>query len=833
MSIKIFGKGLGVFEHPFDVVDRERISVDETKKILVNDTNRAQLGNLGTIQQIREVLLPAALPVFDTLYSTLPIPRGDIRQNFDMIPIPRPLQKFKITPQVYSAESSPAPFETLFHDFEIEAFPFYNFWTPDELTNDRDERGNRKIEDLPRFIKVTWNSAPNLPDPEERVIPKPMDVRPIFPILFSHENIRPLVFTLKGISFTPEHLQPSGFSLIKGVIGNGYLAPGVLETVVEMPLHNTGIESHRTFANTDPIHHFDEDMFLTHPDMEGISVHELKAQINQLTNGIANMSTPTPPGVSTNLAGRKANLVDGKYMMSKAIEPGGFMQLTSIHPSSPSISLKSKTAQADRKGPVDNVIELAKTISQPLSVSNMKSSAQVKVKFSDPSIGGLIDPSKINLMAQPHHVEMMSAIAPQLPQLEMLSRTNFKNLPRQINPPSLPSPKMKPLEYIGYIIEKYKRQTSGAFIKVEEIDVPIRDADFYIDTKVLYGEVYRYRIKTVVRWTRTKDHDIAGPDPTIETKFGSQTAAVSTHKSSYFTSEWGHEWAYGSCIDDQPPLPPDELTVRPESHKKRIVVTFRLPDNPQRDILKMRLYRKVQDENGRDISDWMQVQESNATNRGIDFAPSNVIYFDTSVDFSQKSHMKYIYAAMCISRHGEDSTLSEQLAARLNEDYFSRGEFPVEFHSCPGVRLDYFGAFSTSPHKITKTEVVVPPPPTRVGKIPGVAALIFSGRNTMGNTHMDEGSYTIRVQSLDTGEVRDIPLTTKFRQIQKRQEVSKSDYYVRSHTVSGKNSDDFEDLSTQRLKEQLTKYQDGPVRHDRNEELEVLPFDRSSRGERW
>jgi len=461
MSIKIFGKGLGVFEHPFDVVDRERISVDETKKILVNDTNRAQLGNLGTIQQIREVLLPQALPIFDTLHSTVAIPRADIRQNFDLIPIPRPVQKFKITPQVYSAESGPAPFETLFNDFEIEAFPFYNFWTPDELTNDRDERGNRKIEDIPRFIKVTWNSAPNLPDPEERVIPKPMDVRPIQPILFSHENIRPNVFTLKGISFTPEHLQPSGFTLIKGIIGNGYLAPGVLETIVEMPLHNTGIESHRTFANTDPIHHFDEDMFLTHPDMQGISVHELKSQINQLTNGIANMSTPTPPGVSTNLTGRKANLVDGKYMMSKAIEPGGFMQLTSIHPSSPSISLKSKTAKSDRKGPVDNVIELAKIISQPLSVSNMKSTAQVKVKFSDPSIGGLVDPSKINLMSLPHHVEMMSAIAPQLPQLEMLSRTNFKNLPRQINPPSLPSPKMKPLEYIGYIIEKYKRQTSG------------------------------------------------------------------------------------------------------------------------------------------------------------------------------------------------------------------------------------------------------------------------------------------------------------------------------------------------------------------------------------
>jgi len=480
----------------------------------------------------------------------------------------------------------------------------------------------------------------------------------------------------------------------------------------------------------------------------------------------------------------------------------------------------------------DNVLDLAELISQPDNVSEMKTSSQIKVKFIDSSLGGLVDQQKINLMASPHHIEMMTAIAPMLPKLEILSRTNFNHAPRYINPPSLPSPKVKPLEYIGYIIEKYKQAASGLFLKVEEIDIPVRDSDFYIDTKVLYGAVYRYRIKAVLRWTRPKDHEISGPDQTLELKFGSNTTPLSTHKSSYFTSEWSHAWAHGTCIDDQPPSPPDELTVRPESAKKQVVITFKLPDNPQRDILKMRLYKKFQSDDGHDISDWMQVTESEAQDRGIDFAPQNVIYYDKQVDFFQKSHIKVIYAAQCISRHGEDSTLSEQLGAKLNEDYRTRGEFPVEFHSSPGVRLDYHGSFSTYPHKVTKTEVVIVPPQTKIGKAPGVGAVIFSGRNTMGNMTLEDKFYMARVQSLDTGEVLDIPFKTQFRNIQKRQEVSKFDFHIPLHSVSGKNSNDFDKESSKILSKELRKYQNkqGIEAH---EDSEVLPFDRASPKDRF
>ena len=840
MSIKLFGKGLGIFDHPFDVGDRARIDPDQDKMSVIVDTTRPVPGALSTNSQIRDALQvrPQIRPPGDGLFMTIQQPTPDIRNNFDILYVPRPTTMVKITPQLYSQYSAPAPFETLFHDFDIQAFPYYNFWTPDELTNDKDEPGNRKFEDMPRFIKVFWTPAPNLPDPEERLAPRTADIRPISPTIFSKENIRPKVFIQKGVAFTPDHLQAIGFSKIKGIIGNGYLAPGVLETVVEMPLNNTGLETEKTFTQTDPINHIDEDTFLTHPDLQGVAIHELQGQVLQLTNGIANMATPTPPSTSPDLAAGQQAMVDGKFMISKSIRPGGFTQITSIQSSSPSISFMTRTAIPARKEVVDNVIELTQKIIQPENVSGIETSAQVKVKFVNPSIGGLIDYDKINLLAAPHQVETMVAIAPVLPHLEILSRSNMYNAKTHFNIPSLPSPKTKPLEYIGYILEKYKRQDSGAFVKVDEIDIPVREADSYVDTKILYGEVYRYRIKAVLRWNRPTNQQISGMDPLVEQKFGSHTAPSAGWKSSYLTTEWSHTWAYGSCIDDQPPGPPDELTVRPESAKKQIVITFKLPDNPQKDILLMRLYRKKQDaDTGVDISGWEQITETDSVDRRIDFAPQNVIHIDKNVEFVQtsqeKNRIKYVYAAQCTSRHGEDSTLSEQIGAKLNSDYLVRGEYPVDFVSSPGVRLDYFGNFSVSPYRVTKTDLIVQPAPTKVGKSPGSGKLVLSGRDTMGNPTMDDGEYVCRVQSLDTGEAKDIPISVSFKNIQSRMVVADYNFFVSTHSILGKNSNEFKNDSEKMMIKELKSLQFDKAEDIENEDNDVLPTDRAIRGERY
>lgn len=103
----------------------------------------------------------------------------------------------------------------------------------------------------------------------------------------------------------------------------------------------------------------------------------------------------------------------------------------------------------------------------------------------------------------------------------------------------------------------------------------------------------------------------------------------------------------------------------------------------------------------------------------------------------------------------------------------------------------------------------------------------------MGNVNLDTGKYVCRVQSLDTGEVKDIPFTVSMKNLPVRQEVSKFDFYAPSHAVSGKNSNDFDSESDARLRRELVSLTDGELLDTNGEENEVLVYDRSSKNDRW
>lgn len=59
------------------------------------------------------------------------------------------------------------------------------------------------------------------------------------------------------------------------------------------------------------------------------------------------------------------------------------------------------------------------------------------------------------------------------------------------------------LEYVGYIIEKERlNRDTGEWHRIDEYKIIGASADSFIDTRVAYGEIYRYRMKTVVRLTQ-------------------------------------------------------------------------------------------------------------------------------------------------------------------------------------------------------------------------------------------------------------------------------------------------------------------------------------------
>jgi hypothetical protein len=63
-------------------------------------------------------------------------------------------------------------------------------------------------------------------------------------------------------------------------------------------------------------------------------------------------------------------------------------------------------------------------------------------------------------------------------------------------------PEFRGLDYVGYIIEKERLDpTDGTWQRLEEYRIIGNQACSYRDTRVAYGQTYRYRIRTVVKFT--------------------------------------------------------------------------------------------------------------------------------------------------------------------------------------------------------------------------------------------------------------------------------------------------------------------------------------------
>lgn len=750
MSVKLLS-GLGIIAHPFDVEGHSsQAAVQSTgyfnassANIVVDHVASSPVGKLN-IPSLKTTLFPNLRTNLIQPHVAVPFSTPSPQSNDTVPSPPRIAVTPQIEPQIMSEVSGPAPYETIFHDFDFEAIPYYNFWTEDELTNESEDRGDRKIEDIPRYIRLVWKAAPFIREfisADDQSIQHRTDSKGV---KFGSQADNKKTVVYKGVQFSPEHL--TNFELIRNSVANGHVSPGVINSVVELSHQQSGLGNE--VLSTNKNHYIDEDAFLTHPDTVGLSIHEIKANIHTLTNGVVNAGKINNFPIASNMSDLKDGLYSGKFSIEKIQkDQGDFLSIRSIDPSIPPLSFETRIAVSSETedATFDHVTDLVQKIAEhPLQIP--KTTTQfVKVKFVDPTITGITHPSKVNFIGKPEHAENVAAISQFLPNLEVMQQSGIHAKPRDIKIPSFPSPPALPyLEYVGYVIEKYGRDQSGAWKLFETIDLPNSEFTEYIDAKVAYGAIYRYRIKAILRWTRHNSIDVSNNSKTFGSGQGSQTRSVSPYKSSYFQGEWNKGWSYAGVIDIVPPNAPDELTVRSDSQRKRIIITFKLPDNPQRDIYALRLFRKLVDKNGNDKTVWIQV--------GPVFGPQNVIYYDADVEFYQKHGLRYVYAAQCHTRHGEDSGLSEQLGARLNEQWSTFGEYPIDFFSQSGPKIEHHGAFSVYPYRTSPTIVVVP---TEV-------SFAFSGREAHGNSSMANAQYYVQLESLDTGEKKNFKLNSTF-----------------------------------------------------------------------
>lgn len=667
-----------------------------------------------------------------------------------------------LSPKVkFSDFSNFAPFETIFRDFKLEAFPFYNFWTADETTRS-EERGARSLDELPRFVKLVWNSAPDIK--RSKIEQSKIDARWETDIP-TRPGVSPTI-KAHGLDFLPAHDQQN-FELLTQSPANGFLFPAVIETVVELP---NGINSSRDAS----LSLGDEDEFLAKHGEDGVSYSEFASTSWSKKSSVLGAQKNLQTGrLSIDGNRSKEYLVDGQFAFSKS---GGSMRISAVGTDSPAISHEAAVAASGRKFLRDGVDAL----DESLNIATSPLDDSVKVKFVHTDLSGLVSEKKISFACDHSHAESIASLGQHLGNLAVLSRSGMT---RQTNNVMIPSQitmeSDHDVKYIGYVIEKYVLK-GGSYVLSTILRLEGREYSEFYDSDVLYGGSYRYRMRAVLLWSRPRDRgiledQIGSPDP------ASQIYFANSFLSSLFLGEWS-DWVYGDILDLEKPDPPDELSVRSDSKNKQIVVTMKVPNNPQRDINKMTILRKIKDSTGADVTDWQVVREySSADRQGnivnvprfeksanqsqsqrnvdpIEFAPQNARFVDSDVDYFQINGFRYVYSVLSHTRHDEISRLGDQIAARLNQDWKRLGEYDNDFVSCAGVELNVSsGQFSVFPAKRSRSEFVAK-------ILSGDHASAFvSSRECVGKRFMNNTNYVLRVESLDTGEVQDVIVKTSFQ----------------------------------------------------------------------
>ena len=685
-----------------------------------------------------------------------------------------------------SQESGFAPFETLFDELNLVAQATYNFWEPNEEVSTT-QRGVSSLEDVPRYVHLSWDTAPDIKDPDEgkkRRMSQASDpgarseFTQLSPFGFGSRAISGP--NTNGVQWTPPHLQPENFDQNVASLANGFMAPGVIGGVSSVI---TGSVTVKPMPSPDII---DEDEFLSKGDMfEGISYPEMLASVWRWRSPVYGYQQ----GLQGNISPTAEFMKNSFFNNSFTVNPpnSNNVSLQAVATAGPAISMNMAAAQSATPQAHPRPFQLLNEAGMDGTAtftSTTQNTHGVKVKLIHTNMEGLVSPERVGAATSPEHAESIIAVSQFAGNLAVYAAAGFQEQQRAINIPSFSAPEdMKPLEYIGYVIEKFE-QIGGSFRLVETINIPGREYDRYIDTKVKYGVPYRYRIRSIIRWCRPIARGVMGYDKTYSTASVAGLDSVAPNLVSFFGSEWSRDWGQAMVIDTTPPNPPDELVVRPHSAEKAIEITMKLPHNPQRDISKMTLWRKLQDEWGNDLTNWVQITEPSdpktsqgtklpavmnfreeqdqetgrdplAYNRSIvnqfvEFAPVNARFIDYGVQyFGGQTRYRYVYAAMCHTRHGEKSKLSDQLSAIVNPEWAKTGEYPVKFVSCAGVDRDFdTGVFSTYPERHIRSEVV-----QRPGSHFSLVAQARTAKRALNNN-----TYVARVESLDTGQHVDIPV---------------------------------------------------------------------------
>lgn len=198
--------------------------------------------------------------------------------------------------------------------------------------------------------------------------------------------------------------------------------------------------------------------------------------------------------------------------------------------------------------------------------------------------------------------------------------------------------------YVGYVIvkERLKDLQSENFEEVDTIIITNPRVSTYIDTKIAYGEVYRYRIRSIYKFINDKnlpmfdDPDIIINKDQIKKNFINKTLR---NNAFYFDSQFSEEEEI-AAVDTRRPDAPFNFIVKANSKSKNIFLTWNQKQQ-QNDVVGFNIYRRSVSGSFERLNNELLPVRNN-------------FYIDKNVEYDKE----YIYAVQSFDFHENPSKLT-------------------------------------------------------------------------------------------------------------------------------------------------------------------------------
>ncbi len=220
------------------------------------------------------------------------------------------------------------------------------------------------------------------------------------------------------------------------------------------------------------------------------------------------------------------------------------------------------------------------------------------------------------------------------------------------------------VKLIGYLVEKTEIFNDES-IKVHEPFI-LEDSNnmFVIDPNVRYGGRYVYKVRTlcIVRSPAVK---LDADNPILDEVVIARTIMASEGITTVV-----------SCFEKIPPPPPSGIRARFDFKRKMPVLTWQFPVNPQRDIKRFQIFKRltvdepytlVAEYDFDDSVDRVQVSEIAQLSSLYRLERPKIDFTDVEFDINTNP----IYAIASVDAHGMTSNLSTQIAVKY-EKYKNR-----------------------------------------------------------------------------------------------------------------------------------------------------------------